>query len=162
MSLDDQFKKALSCWASGVSVVATRDGGLVYGLTVSSFTSLSLHPPLILCCLNSANRMPSMIRGANGFTVSILAAHQAQASSHFASRGREPAPAFTDIAGGTAASGRPYVAGSAAWFDCELHHAFVEGDHIIVIGRVIEILADPELDPLVYYQRAYRTVRDLE
>jgi len=161
MSVDEQFKKALSCWASGVSVVATRDGGLVYGLTVSSFSSLSLHPPLIICCLNNANRMPAMVRGANGFTVSILASHQSEASNHFSSRGREPAESFEAVEEGAATSGRPYLVGSAAWLDCELHHAIVEGDHTIVIGRVVEMGAEPELDPLVYYQRAYRTVRDL-
>jgi len=162
MALDEQFKKALSCWASGVSVVATRDEGLIYGLTVSSFSSLSLHPPLVICCLNNANRMPDMIRSAGGFSVSILASHQVETSNYFASRGREPAPSFTDVREGLAASGRPYVLGAAAWLDCTLHNAVVEGDHTIAIGRVLEIGAEPELDPLLYYQRAYRSVRDLE
>ncbi len=159
--IEEQFKGALSCWASGVSVVATRDDGLVYGLTVSSFSSLSLEPPLILCCLNNSNRLASMINGAKGFTVSILASHQVDVSNHFAGRGREPTPTFTEVEAGSAGSGRPFVVGSAAWLDCELHNAFVEGDHTIVCGRVVEVGANPELDPLLYYQRAYRTVRDL-
>jgi 3-hydroxy-9,10-secoandrosta-1,3,5(10)-triene-9,17-dione monooxygenase reductase component len=161
MSLEDQFKTALSCWASGVSVVATRDEGHVYGLTVSSFSSLSLHPPLILCCLNNTNRMPSMIESANGFTVSILGSDQVGASNAFARRGREPSETFEGAEEGTAASGRPYLDGSAAWLDCVLEKAIVEGDHTIVIGRVVEIGAKPETEPLLYFQRAYRTVCDL-
>jgi len=116
---------------------------------------------LILCCLNNSNRMPSMIRGANGFTVSILGAHQVDASNAFARRGREPSEAFEGVSEGTSASGRPYLEASAAWLDCELEKSIVEGDHTIVIGRVVEIGARPETDPLLYFQRAYRTVRDL-
>ena len=162
MALEEQFKEALSCWASGVSVVCTKDEGLVYGITVSSFSSLSLHPPLILCCLNNANRMPSMVTSAGGFTVSILGSHQVQASNYFASRGREPSVSFADVESGVAASGRPYVGGSAAWLDCSLHEAIVQGTHTIVIGRVEEIGADPGRSPLLYFQRAYRTVQDLD
>ena len=67
MSLQDDFKGALASWASGVSVVTTNADGMLYGLTVSSFTSLSLDPPLVLVCLANANRLPAMILDAGGF-----------------------------------------------------------------------------------------------
>ncbi|MCA9572367.1 MAG: flavin reductase family protein, partial [Myxococcales bacterium] len=61
MSLEQGFKDALACWASGVCVVTTKSAdGLMYGLTVSSFSSLSLDPPLILVCIDNRNRFPGM------------------------------------------------------------------------------------------------------
>ena len=90
MALADDFKNALSAWASGASVVTTRADGLAYGLTVSSFTSVSLDPPLVLVCLGHGNRMVEMITRSQRFAVSLLAREQEEASNHFASRGREP------------------------------------------------------------------------
>ena len=88
MALTDDFKNALSGWASGVSVVTTRDAGLAYGLTVSSFTSVSLDPPVVLVCLGHGNRLHEMIASSKRFAVSLLARDQEAASNHFAS----PAP----------------------------------------------------------------------
>jgi len=158
MELDQDFKDALGSWASGVSVVAIRDGqGRVYGLTVSSFASVSLHPPLVLVCLTNVNRLPSMITQQGAFTVSILAEGQEEASGYFASRGREPS-AEIPIALAETPSGQPIVAGCAAWVDCTLHEAHVVGDHTIVVGQVSSSAAHPETAPLVYFRRAYRSV----
>ena len=99
VSLKDDFKTALAAWASGVSVVTTNADGMLYGLTVSSFTSLSLDPPLVLVCLNKENRLPEMIEASGGFAVSILHRGQQEASNYFASRGRQPTEGFTDVEG---------------------------------------------------------------
>ncbi len=156
--LVDGFKTALSCWASGVCVVTTNANGMLYGLTVSSFTSLSLDPPLVLVCLNNANRMPELIGEAHGFAVSILGRHQETASRYFARSGRLPTPDFTEIEGEWTASGQPVVKGSIAWLACEQHMAIAEGDHTIVIGRVVETYADPEGQPLLYFRRGYHDI----
>ncbi|MEZ4237824.1 MAG: flavin reductase family protein [Myxococcota bacterium] len=68
------FREVLSRWASGVCVVTTNDQGMLYGLTVSSFTSVSLDPPLVLVCLANANRLVQMIETSRGFAVSLLRA----------------------------------------------------------------------------------------
>lgn len=156
--LSDGFKAALSGWASGVCVVTTNANGMLYGLTVSSFTSLSLEPPLVLVCLNNQNRMPELIGEANGFAVSILGRHQESASRYFARSGRLPTPDFTEIEGEWTASGQPVVRGSIGWLACELHKTILEGDHTIVMGRVVETFADPEGEPLVYFRRGYRSI----
>jgi flavin reductase (DIM6/NTAB) family NADH-FMN oxidoreductase RutF len=160
MALTEDFKNALASWASGVSVVATRAEGHVYGITVSSFTSLSLEPPLILVCLNKRNRLGSMIESAGVFTVSILAAEQASVSNHFASSGREPTETFEPVAQQDAPSGLPIVAGAMAYVDCALHRTLDEGDHSIVIGRVTAAGARSDAGPLLYCRRGYRQLAE--
>jgi flavin reductase (DIM6/NTAB) family NADH-FMN oxidoreductase RutF len=158
MSLVDGMKEALSCWASGVSVVTTNAHGMLYGLTVSSFSSLSLDPPLVLVCLSTQNRMPGMIDAARSFAVSILAEGQEEASRYFARAGRVPTPDFVEIEGEWTRSGYPVVKDATAWIVCDVHHMIPEGDHTIVMGRVRETSARPELRPLVYYRRKYHTL----
>src|SRR5690349_13755757 len=92
MSLTEDFREAMSAWATGVSVVATRADELEYGVTVSSFTSLSLDPPLVLVCLQNKSAILPMIEQVRGFSVSMLAHGQAAESKQFAGSGREPTP----------------------------------------------------------------------
>ena len=158
MSLTDDFKNALASWASGVSVVTTNQDGMLYGLTVSSFSSLSMDPPLVLVCLNKANRLPEMIETSGGFAVSILARTQEEASNYFASRGREPTQEFTEVEGFWTESGIPVVEGAAAWIVCELHQRLDQGDHIIVVGKVLEAVSHDDREPLLYWRRGYRGV----
>lgn len=158
MSISDDFKEALSCWASGVSVVTTNADGMLYGLTVSSFSSLSLEPPLVLVCLANTNRLPDLLGQAGAFAVSILARGQERASSYFAQSGRMPTPHFVEIDGEWTDHGQPVVKGAMAWMVCTLHHRIPQGDHTIVVGQVVEARSRPDLEPLLYFRRGYRTV----
>lgn len=158
MSVTDDFKEALSCWASGVSVVTTNAEGMLYGLTVSSFSSLSLDPPLILVCVANTNRLPDMVAQAGAFAVSILARGQERASAYFARSGRLPTPDFVEIEGAWTAHDQAVVKNALAHLVCELHHAIPEGDHTILVGRVVHAACDGEREPLLYYRRGYRTV----
>lgn len=158
MSVAEDFKEALSCWASGVSVVTTNADGMLYGLTVSSFSSLSLDPPLILVCVANTNRLPAMVEKAGAFAVSILARGQERASAYFARSGRLPTPDFVEIEGQWTARDQAVVKGSLAHLVCELHHAVPEGDHTILVGRVVHAECQPDREPLLYFRRGYRTV----
>lgn len=161
MSLTDDFKTALGSWASGVSVVTTNHDGLLYGLTVSSFSSLSLEPPLVLVCLNNANRLPEMIEASGAFAVSILNRDQEAASNYFARPNREPTPGFTEIDGEWTANGVPIVKGCLASIVCEHRTSIAQGTHTIVVGEVVEASAHHGA-PLMYWRRAYRGVDGLE
>ncbi len=151
------FKEALACWASGVAVVTTERDGLLYGLTVSSFTSVSLEPPLVLVCLADTNRMPAMLGDSGRFAVSVLSTEQQAASNYFARSGREPTADFTEIPGERTPGGLPVVAEAMGWLGCEVHAIHDGGDHTIVVGRVVEASARSGARPLMYWQRAYRT-----
>ncbi|MEQ1506122.1 MAG: flavin reductase family protein [Myxococcota bacterium] len=160
MTTPAEFRATLSQWASGVSVVTANEGGLLYGLTVSSFASVSLDPPLISVCLASGNRLVGMIERSRAFAVSILAHDQAAASQYFARSGREPTQDFTEIEGEWADPAsvhrQPVVRDALGWMACEVHAAIPAGDHTLVIGRVDTTVVNPGRRPLVYWDRAYR------
>ncbi len=158
MALLDDLKNALASWASGVSVVTTRSEGMLYGLTVSSFSSLSMDPPLVLVCVDNRNRFPSMVETSREFAVSILAREQEAASNYFARPGRQPTSTFTEIEGAWTPQGQPVVAGAMSHISCTLHALVPQGDHTIVIGEVVEAVSDPDKRPLLYWRRGYRSV----
>jgi len=155
----DEFRGALASWASGVTVVATRLDELLYGITVSSFASLSLDPLLVLVCLDNTNRLARMIQNSGRFAVSVLAEGQAEIARWFAVSGREPVPAFDQFGTIEMSTGSPIIAGAVAHLDCELERIVAGGDHSIVVGRVLGAASDPLRQPLVYFRRAYRTPR---
>lgn len=156
MSLTERFKETLGSWASGVSVVTTREDDLLYGLTVSSFASVSLEPALVSICISNGNRAAGMIEGSGWFAVSVLSADQEDASNYFARRGREPTEGFVEIDGAWTQSGLPIVQGSIAWVVCDVHQAVLAGDHTLFIGSVRDAGSDPDLEPLLYWRRGYR------
>lgn len=154
----NDFKAALGAWAAGVTVITTRHEDMVYGITASSFSSLSMEPMLVLACIANSNRLANMVKESKRFAVSILAEGQEHISAHFALSGREPVPQFEDIGTIEWHTGSPIIDGSLAHLDCELHDSFPGGDHTVVVGRVLGAAANLERKPLLYYRRAYRTL----
>lgn len=154
------FRAALAAWAAGVTVVTTRHEGLVYGITASSFSSLSVDPFLVLVCVANSNQLVGMIRESKLFAVSILAEHQRDVSQYFATHGREPAPAFDEqIDAEEWHTGAPIIRGAIAHLDCRLAEAVPAGDHTIMIGSVVGAAADAGARPLLYFRRDYRSLR---
>ncbi len=151
----EAFREALSNWASGVAVVTTTDEGLSYGLTVSSFTSVSMDPPLILVCIATENRLPEMVEKSGGFAVSVLGNVQESASRYFARPGRAPTEDFTEVDGEWTSAGQPVVRGAIANLVCTLHALHPAGDHVVLVGRVVEVSCT-EGEPLLYWRRGYR------
>ena len=151
----ERFKDALASWASGVSIVATRSGGLVHGVTVSSFASLSLDPPLVIACIAQKSKLPPMVRESRRFAISLLSQEQHDASAAFSRSGREPTPAFVGIDEERTTSGMPLVAGAMAHLDCELHAELGVCDHTILVGRVVEAVTHADKSPLVYYRMKF-------
>ena len=155
----EDFKGAMGSWASGVTVVTTRLDDQVYGITVSSFSSLSMEPRLILVSLQDSNHLPHMIRKSKHFGVSILSVGQDEISGYFSKSGRNPEHSFGDaIPVEVMETGSPLISGALAHIDCELEEALPGGDHTIAIGRVVGAFFDPDKLPLMYFRRAYRTL----
>ena len=127
----DAFRAALGRFPSGVTVVTLDDGdGGVHGITVSSFLSLSLNPPLVGVAIGRKARAHGMI-GAPRFGVSVLAADQADASDHFAAR---PVPLPEDPF--VALADHKVLRGAAAQLVCEVVDRVETGDHTLLVGRV--------------------------
>ena len=132
---DTSLREVMAVYPTGVTVVAGRDaGGEPYGLTVNSFTSVSLDPPLILVCIDHTSTSHARLVAAPAFTVNVLAADQLEVAERFSvepSEGR-----FDDLDWEEAASGAPILGGTAAWLECSTHDVLRGGDHSIIIGRV--------------------------
>lgn len=156
MPVDDaQFKLAMSHFASGVTVVTTEQDGTPFGMTVAAFSSLSLHPPLVLICIEKSVRTHEAIVTAGKFGVSILNSTQADVSNRFASRSEDK---FSGIATHRGASGVPLIDGAVTTLECTLREQFPGGDHSIFVGEVVAI-ETAEGTPLIYYRSGYRELR---
>jgi len=153
MPIDDAaFKLAMSHFASGVTVVTTEHEGKLYGLTVSAFASLSLHPPLVLVSIEKNVKSHHAIAAAGKFGVSILARNQAGLSGRFASKVEDK---FEGVDLERGELGVPLLAGAITTLECRVHSQLPGGDHTIFVGEVAEAKS-AEGDPLVYYRSAYR------
>src|SRR5215210_2589090 len=149
MPIDDaQFKLAMSHFASGVTVVTTEHEGKPYGMTVASFASLSLHPPLVLVCVEHGAKSHDAIRDAGKFGVSILSNEQAEVSGRFASRVDDRFAGVEVVRG---ALGVPLIANALTTLECTVRDALPGGDHTIFVGEVVEAQARDGV-PLLYYR----------
>ncbi len=156
-ALKGALKDALAAWASGVAVVGARDAEGDHGTTVSSFTSVSLEPPLVLVSLASNARILTPIEASRRFSVSVLAADQQAASTYLATRGR--APGFGPVPTVRLSDDLPGVEAALAHLTCSIEAAIPQGDHTLLVGRVTSAAADPTPRPaLLYFQRGYRTL----
>lgn len=157
MAVDDaRFKLAMSHFASGVTVVTTEHEGRAYGMTVASFSSLSLHPPLVLVCIEKTVATHDAIASSKKFGVSILGSDQAAISSKFAMRSEDKF-AGVDIFRGPLDV--PLVTGALTTIECRLHEQYSGGDHTIFVGEVVDVQTR-EGDPLLYFRSGYREMRN--
>lgn len=147
-ALRDALREALSGWASGVAVVAVRDDDEVLALTVSAFASVSMHPPLVLVCIDeNAHLLPSLLE-AGRFTVSLLAEGQKRLAAWFAEKLPVEDDPFT--------ADDPVLPGALAALVCTVWQAYAGGDHRIVVGCVERVVPGDGDAPLVYHRRQYR------
>ena len=153
----DAFKKALRGWASGVTVVTSRAGDKVHGMTVSAFSSVSADPPLVLVCANRASTTHGIIEEGGVFAVNILAAHQQEVSNVFASSKHEDSR-LERVGWTEGATGAPIIDEALASLECRVRSAHHEGSHTIYIGQVESVRAS-DADPLLYYKGGYRSLR---
>lgn len=152
----DDFRECLRHFPSGVTIVTVKAGETSHGLTVSAFTSVSPEPPLVSVMIDHRHRAYSLIEeeGAS-FAVNILRADQVELSNRFAWVKDEDR--FAEGDWGTAATGAPILKDAAAWMDCTLFTKVKAGTHTIYVGEVqASDVPEPEVAPLVYWNRGYR------
>ncbi len=128
------FRDALGNFSTGVAILTTlSDAGEKVGLTINSFTSVSLDPPLVLWCLAKGSESSNLFQPSRPFTVNILARDQQPLAELFASNSNDR---FRDVALAGDPGDAPIIGGSIAWFDCRVEDIFEGGDHLIITGRV--------------------------
>ena len=148
------FRSALGCFPTGVCVVTAlaRDSSRA-GLTINSFSSVSLDPPMVLWSLSRQASSASVFRDAEYFAINLLASEDQPLSSHFARSGADKFAAFADrfTAG---LGGVPVLKGALATFECHSRHRYYGGDHIILIG-VVERYVHGDSPPLLFHRGRY-------
>lgn len=129
-----EYRKALSCFATGVTVVTTHWQGSDWGMTCNSFSSVSLEPRLVLWSIRKAASSLEAFTRSGGFTVSVLSQPQHALARQFSTG--DMAARFADVPTQRLDSARLRLSEALAWFDCTLHQLVDAGDHHIVIGQV--------------------------
>jgi flavin reductase (DIM6/NTAB) family NADH-FMN oxidoreductase RutF len=147
------FKKTLGQWASGVTIITTLREGTPHGMTASSFSSLSLEPPLVLVSVDQRARLHQLLPETGRYGVSILAKGQDALSTHFAGR-----PSDSLRIPWIEAEGLPFLDGALAHLACDVFEAIPGGDHIIYVGRITHAQVWPEREPLLYHSGKYVTL----
>src|SRR5260221_1206162 len=147
-----EFKTALGKFASGVTVVTIKVGGITRGMTVSAFFSLSMDPPLVAVAVHKQSKLHSHLQEATDFGISILASHQANLSDHFAGRRREVADIqFAEV------GCVPVIEDALVHLCCAVAARYDGGDHTIYIGLVRDLKHREDCEALVYFSGNYRT-----
>ncbi|MFE7129976.1 flavin reductase family protein [Streptomyces sp. NPDC057638] len=153
-----RFRQVLGHFATGVTVITTRDADGPAGFACQSFSALSLTPPLVVFLVGRASTTWPRIERTGVFCVSVLGAGQEELCRSFAVSGGDK---FTGVPHRPApATGAPVLAGAVAWIDCRVQEVHEGGDHLIVVGRVEALAAAPDLpdppDPLLFHRGRFR------
>jgi flavin reductase (DIM6/NTAB) family NADH-FMN oxidoreductase RutF len=159
MTVDpEQLRSAMRQWATGVAIVTATHNGISHGMTVSSFTSVSLTPPQVLISLAQHTRTHALVRESKFFGVTLLAQGQQDISDRFAGRMPDDQDRLAGLQTFTLETGVPLLTGGLANFDCRVIATFTSGTHSIFIGAVLAAVGQPDADPLLYYNRDYRRI----
>ena len=157
------FRDVMAQWPSGVTVVTTLVDGVRHGMTASSFSSVSLDPPLVSVCLDRRLYSHELISASGVFGVNVLAKDQAEVARRFA--GMVPGLAVEDRFEGeswtTADTGVPLLDSALGWLDCRVVHEYPGGDHTIFVGEVRRRPRRPRTAPLLFHSRGWGQFADV-
>lgn len=182
----DFFRQVMGHFTTGVTVVTTNSQGVLGGLTVNAFCSVSLNPPLILVCVDLTSNTLPLIRESQTFVVNMLTNQQEELSRCFATHSQERFEYFCHAPYHIAATGAPVLDDALAFIDARVIAEHPGGDHAIFIGQIEalgyagkviftdeaggaqstmpepkETLVEEEKSPLVYYRGQYRHLTSL-
>lgn len=156
----DQLRSAMRAWTSGVTIVTATSEGQQHGMTVSSFTSISLDPPLIVISLQTASRTHDVVVKAGAFGVTILAVDQQELSERFASRHASMGERLDGLEIETLVTGAPLIKGGLAYLDCRVRQSIPSGMNTLFIAEVMAVRGDDHDAPLVYHDRTYHQLKE--
>jgi flavin reductase (DIM6/NTAB) family NADH-FMN oxidoreductase RutF len=148
-----RLRRVFGSFPTGVTVVAAEVDGVPAGLAANSFVSVSLDPPMVSICVAHSSTTWPVLRRAARLGVSVLGAHQEDIGRRLSARN---ADRFAALPRRTSPDGAILLDGSSAWLDCAIEQEIRAGDHDIVLLRVHDLDADPDVAPLVFHGSRYR------
>jgi flavin reductase (DIM6/NTAB) family NADH-FMN oxidoreductase RutF len=161
MSIDEnQLRRAMRQWSTGVSIVSTHHEGISHGMTVSSFTSVSLDPQLIAISLMKKSRTHDIVIDAGIFGITILSSFQKKISEIFAGQVAEDENRFESLETWTLTTGAPLLKGGLAYLDCKVSTVCDFGINSLIIGEVLAAEVGAGEMPLLYFNQHYHKLQD--
>ncbi|TDD38396.1 flavin reductase [Actinomadura sp. KC06] len=147
------LRRTFGCFPSGVTAVCALIDGAPAGMAASSFTSVSLDPPLVSICVQNTSATWPRLRRASRLGLSVLAENHNEACLRLS---RKEGDRFDGVDWEPRPGGGVFVLDAAAWLDCRRHDEIPAGDHLIVLLEVLGLLARPETPPLVFHTSRFR------
>ena len=143
--LQQAYKEVMSHWPSGVAVVTSVLDSKRYGMTVSSFTSVSLHPPMVSICIDKRAQMCAVLQKTRKFAVNILDNTPVELAQIFSNHDLDMSERFE----------KANFENCLGFLDCDVHSFHDTGDHVIYVGQILEAHTLEQRDPLIYYKRGW-------
>ena len=147
------LRRVYSCFPSGVTAVCALVSGVPVGMAASSFTSVSITPPLVSVCMQDSSSTWPILRDRPRLGICILAADQDEACAHLSRKGGDR---FARLAWEAGPGGGVFVCGATAWLDCSVHRQVRAGDHAIVVLKIHGLHAEVEAKPLIFHGSRFR------
>ncbi len=156
MTLDsEKLRQAMRAWTTGVAVVTATHEGQRYGMTVNSFTSISLEPPLVSVTLKRLTHTYELVEKSGEFALTILSADQGDLSDRFAGKVSDITDRFENVETSKMLIDAPLLKGGMAFFNCRVVNSIPVGENTLFIAEVITARGEGEGDPLVYHNRVF-------
>lgn len=149
----DKLRHAFGCFPSGVTAICAEVDGLPVGLAASSFTSVSIEPPLVSVCMQHSSATWPTLKGRPRLGLSVLAEGQDEVCTRLASKAGDR---FAGTHSVVADDGSLFIDGATLWLDCSIHAEVASGDHDIVLLDVHGLWADSTTPPLVFHGSRFR------
>jgi len=156
MALDpEQLRRAMRAWTTGVAVITASHEGEQYGMTVNSFTSISLEPPLISVTLKQLTHTHALVVTSGEFSITILSSEQKEISDRFAGKIPDIHNRFDGVRTERLSLEAPLLAGGMAYFNCRVVNSIPAGENTLFIAEVVAARGEGEGNPLVYHNRVF-------
>jgi flavin reductase (DIM6/NTAB) family NADH-FMN oxidoreductase RutF len=156
MTIDsEQLRRAMRTWTTGVAVITAIHDGQQYGMTVNSFTSVSLEPPLIAVTLKQLTHTHELVVKSGEFSITILSSDQKELADRFAGKIPEIKDRFAGVPTETLGMDAPLLRGGIAYFNCRVMNSYPVGENTFFLAEVTAASGEGNGEPLVYHNRVY-------
>ena len=156
MTIDsEELRQAMRAWTTGVAVVTAAYEGQKYGMTINSFASVSLEPPLISVTLKQLTHTHELVMKSGEFAITVLSSEQKELSDRFAGKIPGITDRFNGVATETLLMDVPVLKGGIAYFNCRVERSIPIGENTFFLAEVIAARGEADRQPLVYHNRVY-------
>ena len=156
MTIDpEQLRHAMRAWTTGVAVITAAHDGQKYGMTINSFTSVSLEPPLVSVTLKQLTHTHELVVKSGEFSITILSSDQKELSLRFAGKLSDIKDRFDGIPTETLIMDAPLLKGGIAYFNCRVVNSMPIGENTFFLAEVVAARGEGDGEPLVYHNRVY-------